>query len=253
MRKYSQVFLKNREIAQDIVREFETLAPKNKKIVEIGPGKGILTEFLFNDYRDNYTGIEIDPCMVDIIKSRFNGIKIINRDFLESDIDDDISYFTGNLPYHISTAIIEKLLSNKNFESGVFMLQREVSRKITASEKSSDYGYISALVNLAADTEYLFDVSRNNFYPVPAVDSGVISIKIKKNRITADEFKKYKKFISAAFMHKRKTLVNSISLSRNIKKEEILDIIKKENINENVRAEELSPQILYRLSTIINI
>ncbi|MBP7795670.1 MAG: ribosomal RNA small subunit methyltransferase A [Elusimicrobiales bacterium] len=253
MRKYSQVFLKNKEIAQDIVREFEIFAPKNKKIIEIGPGKGVLTEFLFNDYGDNYTGIEIDPCMVDIIKNRFNGIKIINKDFLEADIDYDISYFIGNLPYHISTAIIEKLLSYTHFDSGVFMLQREVSRKITASEKKSDYGYISALVNLVADTEYLFDVSKNNFYPVPAVDSGVISVRLKKNRITADEFEKYKKFISAAFMHKRKTLVNSISLSKNVKKEEVFDILKKENIKENVRAEALSPQILYRLSTIINI
>jgi 16S rRNA (adenine1518-N6/adenine1519-N6)-dimethyltransferase len=133
------------------------------------------------------------------------------------------------------------------------MLQKEVSKKITASEKSSDYGYISALVNLVADTEYLFDVSKNNFYPVPAVDSGVISIRMKKERINADEFKKYKKFISAAFMHKRKTLVNSISLSRNIKKDEVSDILKKENINENVRAEALSPQILYRLSTLFSI
>ncbi|NLH39670.1 MAG: ribosomal RNA small subunit methyltransferase A [Elusimicrobia bacterium] len=253
MRKYSQVFLKNKEIAQNIVKEFEILAPKDKKIIEIGPGKGILTEFLFNDYKENYTGIEIDPYMVDIIKNKFNGIKIINKDFLEADIDYDTSYFIGNLPYHISTAIIEKLLSYTHFDSGIFMLQREVSKKLTSSYESFEYGYISALVNLVADTEYLFDVSRNDFYPIPAVDSGVISVRIKKNRITADEFEKYKRFISAAFMHKRKTLVNSISLTRNIKKEEVLSILEKENINKNIRAEALSPQILYRLSTIINI
>ncbi|MEF3280922.1 MAG: 16S rRNA (adenine(1518)-N(6)/adenine(1519)-N(6))-dimethyltransferase RsmA [Elusimicrobiota bacterium] len=248
MRKFSQVFLKNRAIAEKIVKCFETLVASCNKITEIGPGKGILTEFLFKKYGQNYTGIEIDPIMIDILKRKFKGINLINSDFLQIDQNLLSSYFIGNLPYHISTAIIESLISFNNFKLGIFMFQKEVAKKIVSKPKETGYGYISALINLLAHTEYLFEVSRKEFEPVPEVDSAVILIKINNNQITPDEFENYKKFISMAFMHKRKTLINSLHLSLNKDKKTITEKLIAKKLTENTRAEELSPLQLYDIS-----
>lgn len=251
--KYSQVFLKNASIAQKIADVFTSIA-KEHEILEIGPGKGILTQFLFKNYKEKYLGIEIDPSMVEILKKKFEGIKIINQDFLKLNEEEITqSYICGNLPYHISTAILEKIINLKKFKAAIFMFQKEVAKKIVAKPKNKEYGYLSALINIAAKTEYLFDVLRQNFEPIPKVDSAVIKIEMKEERLTEDLFKRYQKFISKAFMHKRKTILNSLTLSTNIDKEKIAEILKKTNIPLLKRAEELSPQELLEISKNIEL
>lgn len=244
MPKYSQVFLKNTKTAQNIVLEFEKHTPYDKKILEIGPGKGILTQYLIKKY-PQYWAVEIDKNMVEFLREKFKGIKIINTDILKYEIS-DFSYFIGNLPYHISTKITEKIVSNKKFRVGVFMFQKEVAKKIVADESKTEYGYLSALVNINNETKYLFDVYKTEFSPKPLIDSGVVLIKSKEQKIQKNEFEKYKKFISMAFSHKRKTLINSISLSSDIDKN---IIIKKLNtIPPQTRAEELPPKKLFELA-----
>ncbi len=254
MRKYSQIFLKNKNTAQKIVKIFyKNISPENK-IIEIGPGKGILTEYLLEKYKDNYLAIEIDPLMIEKLKNKFALINIINRDFLEIDLDElKISYFIGNLPYHISTAIIEKLLEYDGFKYGVFMLQKEVCEKITAKSGNSIYGFISALTQIKCDVDYNFTVSRFEFLPIPKVDSGIITLKIKDKSIRGKEFKRFKNFLSIAFRHKRKTLLNSLHLSTTIDKKEIISVLKRHNLNENTRAEELSSQKLFELFCDFNL
>lgn len=246
--KYSQVFLINKNIAERICEIFSSIA-NNNPIIEIGPGMGILTKFLYPKYQDKYTAIEIDPKMIEIIKKQFSNINIINSDFLK--LNDEIlnySYFCGNLPYHISTAILEKIINIQNFKAAVFMFQKEVAKKITASVSDSEYGYLSALINITCDTEYLFNVSRYDFKPIPKVDSAVVKI-IKKDKISDnDNLKNYQRFISAAFRHKRKTLLNSLSLSLKINKKIITDILRNKKLSLNIRAEEIPPQILFELS-----
>lgn len=247
-RKYSQIFLKDRNIAENIVEEFIKIV-NNNSVTEIGPGKGILTDFLYEKYHQNLIVIDIDPLMIDEIKKKYPYIKAINSDFLKLDLSSiGTTHFIGNLPYHISTAIIEKLINYENFISGVFMLQKEVCRKLVADEKKSEYGYISAVVNLFYRTTYLFDVSKESFSPVPEVDSGVIKIERKCDKLPIEDFRKYIKFISYAFRHKRKTLVNSVHLSNGIPKKYISELLKENSISENIRAEELSPEILFNLS-----
>jgi 16S rRNA (adenine1518-N6/adenine1519-N6)-dimethyltransferase len=252
MRKYSQVFLKNKNIAKKIVNLFTELNSGNRT-VEIGPGKGILTAFLYNYYRENLTVIDIDPLMIENIKKIIPGIKAINDDFLKLDLDKlNVSYFIGNLPYHISTAIIEKLIRYRDFKLGVFMLQKEVARKLISDESDLEYGYLSAMVNLICKTDYLLDVSKDDFFPVPMVDSAIVLI--EKNKIIPEaEFEKYLRFIGYAFRHKRKTLVNSINLSTGIEKEKIIKILEKNSINSNIRTEKLSPEKLFELSKTLNI
>ncbi|MCX7905479.1 MAG: 16S rRNA (adenine(1518)-N(6)/adenine(1519)-N(6))-dimethyltransferase RsmA [Elusimicrobiales bacterium] len=248
IRKYSQVFLENVNIAQKITDIFSTEA-KDNTIVEIGPGYGALTQFLYPKYLEKYIGIEIDPYFVDIIKKKFKNIKIINKDFLK--INEEYltqSYFCGNLPYHISTAILEKVIKLKNFKTAIFMFQKEVAKKIIAKPFDNNYGYLSALINILCDTEYLFEVSKKNFKPIPKVDSAVLKIKIKDKIPNEEEFFTYQKFISAAFAYKRKTLINSLSLSLKLNKTIITEIINNFNLKTNTRAEELSPQELFELS-----
>jgi 16S rRNA (adenine1518-N6/adenine1519-N6)-dimethyltransferase len=250
MRKYSQVFLKNKDIAKRIVDRFLSLKP-DKKICEIGPGKGILTEFLYRIFGEDLIVIDIDPLMIKEIKTKFPLLKTINLDFLKLNLSElGISYFIGNLPYHISTAIIEKLIKYENFKAGVFMLQKEVAKKLVSSYNDSEYGYLSAFVNIICKTTYLFDVRKENFYPVPKVDSAVVMIE-KTNEISSDEFEKYIKFIGYAFRHKRKTLLNSINLSTGLEKEKIIKILEEKSINPNARAEEISPEKLFELSKVI--
>jgi len=252
MRKYSQVFLKNKDIAKKIVNIFLSLRP-DKNICEIGPGKGVLTEFLYPYFKENMVTIDIDPLMIEEIKLKFPEIKAINKDFLKINLDElNISYFIGNLPYHISTAILEKLIRYKNFKAGVFMFQKEVARKIVSTHNESNYGYLSALINISANTSYLFEVNKKNFQPIPDVDSAVVLIE-KTKQIPKNDFEKYIKFISYAFRHKRKTLVNSINLSTGIEKEKIIRILENKSINPNLRAHQISPQSLFDISKIIDI
>lgn len=247
MRKYSQVFLKNKDIAQKITQYFIQIAGKNP-VVEIGPGKGVLSCYLYPYYLDLYTAIEIDPAMVEIMKSKFPQIKIINRDFLdieESQINS--GFFCGNLPYHISTAILEKVINFTCFQAAVFMFQKEVAKKIVAEPHDPQYGYLSALIKIRADTEYFLSVSRYNFEPVPEVDSAVVVIRSKTN-ISPERFEIYRRFISAAFMYKRKTILNSLSISFKTSKDELIWRLENAGINPSSRAEELSPQVLFELS-----
>ncbi|HOJ85767.1 MAG: 16S rRNA (adenine(1518)-N(6)/adenine(1519)-N(6))-dimethyltransferase RsmA [Elusimicrobiales bacterium] len=250
-RKYSQIFLKDTHIAKKITDVFAEIA-KDNRVAEIGPGKGVLTDFLFKKYKDNLTVIDIDPEMIEWIKLKYPGIKFINSDFLKISLQElNTSYFIGNLPYHISTAIIEKLITYPNFKAGVFMLQKEVCKKITADEKSPDYGYLSALVNLICRTGYLFDVYRESFSPSPNVDSGIVSIEKTKDQITDEDFKKYSRFIGYAFRHKRKTLVNSINLSIGYPKDKLSEILLSKSISPNVRAQELPPEKLLEISKLV--
>ncbi len=248
MRKYSQVFLKNQRIAERICLHFEKIAGDNE-IMEIGPGKGILTQFLYPKYKNLYTAVEIDANMIKILLDRFDGIRIINSDFLKlnpSEIKQ--RYFCGNLPYHISTAILEKIMELKNFEAAVFMFQKEVAKKIVSSHTDKEYGYLSALINIRAQTKYLFDVSRYNFEPVPDVESAVVLIKSKKEKISDEAFKIYRRFISSAFSYRRKSLVNSLSISLSKSKNDIAQILSGLGLDLNIRAENLSPAKLLEIS-----
>lgn len=250
-RRFSQIFLENKEIARKIVNEFIIIS-KSDNVVEIGPGKGVLTDFLLGHHL-NLTLVEIDSLLSKMLIEKYGDkVKIINMDFLELDLSRiEAEYFIGNLPYHISTRIVKKLLEYPDFKGGVFMLQKEVVKRISTKENSSDYGYLSALVNLVCKTEYLFEVSRKNFYPVPEVDSAVISIQ-RIIDISKDDFRNYMRFIGYAFGYKRKTLLNSLNLSLKKTKQEIMNVLKKHNLCEKTRAEELSPQLLYLLSKEFN-
>ena len=244
-----QNFLIDKNVISKIVTEIS--ACNDDLIVEIGPGRGALTKEL-KKYNSNILCYELDRDLKNILQElEDDKTKIVWQDFLKSNIKDDIKdikynklFIVGNLPYYITTPIIEHIMdSNINFEKLVIMVQKEVADRFLASPHSKEYGYITVVLNYYFDISKVTDVSKYAFKPVPKVESTVLRLIPKSNKEELD-FDKYKNFLKTCFKQKRKTLKNNLSGYNwnNIK--EILD---KHNLNENVRAEEISGDILIEI------
>lgn len=175
-----QHFLIDENISKKIVNCFSL--NKFDKIVEIGPGKGALTKYLF-EFSDKLILIEYDNESVEYIKSSFkiHNPNIIKQDFLKYNLKDVLSQTSknliiGNFPYNISSQIIFKILENYLLvDNLVGMFQKEVAERIISKPNSKEYGIISVKTQLLYDVKILFDVSPNVFFPKPRVNSSVIS------------------------------------------------------------------------------
>lgn len=242
-KKLGQHFLIDKNIVRKIVNAFSP--NKNDLIVEIGPGKGILTDELVK-YSKNLTLVEIDNELVQELEKKFPDIKIINKDILECDFTNDFFKdkfrIIGNLPYYITSQILFKIFDNhQNISDAVIMIQKEVAQRIVAAPSSKEYGILSVLAQFYSQPKILFNVSRNVFYPKPEVDSSVIQLIIKDEiNLNKKEEDAFRKIVKTAFNQRRKTLKNSL---QNLFTEN--EINKKEkffslNFDFSKRAEELS-------------
>lgn len=247
-----QNFLVDNNIIEKIIGEITS--DSNDLIVEIGPGMGALTKKL-KEKRSYLIAYEVDKDLENIL-SEFedNKTKIIWQDFLESNIKEDIKdikynklFIVGNLPYYITTPIIEHIIdSNINFEKLVIMVQKEVADRFLANPKTKDYGYISVLLQYYFDIKRVCNVSKYSFNPVPKVESTVLSF-VEKERADID-IEKYKEFLKVAFRQKRKTLKNNLS---NYDWEKVKLVLDKYNLSESVRAEEINGDIFIELFNVL--
>ena len=242
-----QNFLINKKILKRI-SSLQSL--KNQEVVEIGPGKGYLTEFIIKKKPSKLILIEkdrkLETILSELIKNKDLKIKLIIDDALKISINKlskNKIILIGNLPYNIATTLILNWLKYINsFKSIVVMVQKEVASRLSAQEKTKHYGRISVLIQVLADVRIKFDVAPENFFPKPKVHSSVIEI-IPKEKIKFD-YNKLDKFLKLSFMHKRKTLKNNLSkISSNIEEE-----IFKCGIDPSLRPEEISPSEFIRLS-----
>ena len=244
-----QNFLIDNNIIEKIIGEITS--DSNDLIVEIGPGMGALTKKL-KEKGSFLIAYEVDRDLENIL-SEFEDdrTKIIWQDFLECNIKEDIKdikynklFIVGNLPYYITTPIIEHIIdSNINFDALVIMVQKEVADRFLANLKTKDYGYISVLLQYYFDIKRVCNVSRYSFNPVPKVESTVLSFRAKKIRADVD-IEKYKEFLKIAFRQKRKTLKNNLS---NYDWEKAKLVLDKYNLSESVRAEEINGDIFIEL------
>ncbi len=183
-------------------------------VVEIGPGMGVLTDFLVAAGRD-VTAIEIDHESVDYLRKYKPGIKVKEGDFLRLDLneiaDGEIAVI-GNYPYNISSQIFFRVLDYKDKIPVVAgMLQKEVAERICSGPGSKIYGILSVLLQAWYDCEYLFTVEPGVFAPPPKVRSGVLRLtRNGRTELGVDE-KKFKTVVKTAFGQRRKTLRNSLS------------------------------------------
>ena len=217
-------------------------------VLEIGPGKGELTELIAKSVAKLYA-IEIDPALFLILKEKFkdyNNVKIIKADILKANLS---RYFAkeqqkfkvfGNIPYNITTPIIWRLFKFRDKIDLIFLtVQKEFAKRITAAAGSPDYGAFSCFAQYYSWPQLIFTIKRGSFYPSPKVDSSFLRLTIRdKLGLTIQDEKLFFKITRKAFNQRRKTLVNS--LSGLIAKEKLESFLKEYGLDNKIRAEKLS-------------
>lgn len=212
-----QHFLNDTNIARDIAESL-TQHGNYTKLLEIGPGTGVLTQHLINDKRFDLFLAEIDTESVAYLKQTYPFLapKIIEGDFLQMDLQaftgGEKMGIIGNFPYNISSQILFKVYDNKDIVaecSGMF--QKEVAKRIASPPGNKDYGILSVLLQAFYSIEYLFTVPPNVFTPPPKVDSGVI--RLVRNGVTdlGCDQKLFKTVVKLGFNQRRKMLRNGLS------------------------------------------
>ncbi len=226
-----QHFLKDEGIAKDIA---DTLSLEGySKILEIGPGMGVLTKYLLDKPTETFV-IEIDKESVEYLGVHYPKLNdhIISKDFLKYNLNEVFNNepfaIIGNFPYNISTQIVFKTLEMRHQIpefSGMF--QKEVAQRICEKKGSKVYGILSVLTQAFYDAEYLFTVPPEVFNPPPKVDSGVLRLRRKENYTLPCDEKLFFRVVKTAFQQRRKTLRNSLksfNFSDNLKEDTIFDL-----------------------------
>lgn len=210
-----QHFLKDQNIARNIVDAI-SFDGVEESILEIGPGTGVLTNFLLKKSFKEVILIEIDRESIAFLKKNFEAknLKIVEGDFLQLNIDDlsesDLSII-GNFPYNISSQIFFKILDYKTkIKEVVCMVQKEVGQRICASHGNKTYGILSVLLGAYYKSEMLFKVPPGVFIPPPKVDSAIIRLKRKVNIDLDYDERLFKKIVKQGFQNRRKTLRNAL-------------------------------------------
>ena len=224
-----QHFLTDKNVAKKIT---ESLKPKTKNVLEIGPGTGVLTSYLLAK-KYNLILVEIDhESIAFLINSLLVDEKIIiKRDFLKLELSTIFSgnnfSIIGNFPYNISSQIIFKIIENKEYISDMCgMFQLEVAKRICEKSGSKVYGILSVLTQAFFETNFLFTVSKNLFYPVPNVESAVISLKRKENFDLECNELLFFRVVKLCFQQRRKKIRNglkTLNLSNNLREDAIFD------------------------------
>jgi 16S rRNA (adenine1518-N6/adenine1519-N6)-dimethyltransferase len=245
-------------IDKNIIKKIVNLSKiKNKNIIEIGPGRGALTEEILKRKPETLIIIEKDFDLAKELKIKYKNeqsIKIYNNDILKFNIEKFISKDTvifGNLPYNISSQILIKILNFKKwppkFNDLIFMFQKELGEKIISQFPSSNYGRISIISNLRLGIIKKFLVSPNCFFPKPKINSMVIHFQPKyQNFYNIKKISNLEKVTNILFSNKRKMI------NKNIKKLLNKDKIAKiSNLNVNLRPADISPEIYYKITELL--
>ncbi len=259
-KKFGQNFLTSEEILEEIISKAKI--SKDDIILEIGPGIGTLTSKLLETGAE-VISVEVDLELIRPLKERFfmyNNFTIISADILKIDIYSEIVKIleskgktlndkkikvVANIPYYITTPIMFKLLESRNIVSEIYiMVQKEVAERICAKIGTKESSSITYMVSYY--TEYLWGiyVDKTKFVPSPKVDSKVIALKFREKpypEVKNEEL--YFEIIRSAFLHRRKTFLNSISASNKIDKKIISNIMEELGIDLRIRAEKITDKM----------
>lgn len=208
-----QHFLTDQEVLRKIVWAIDDNIKENIPFVEVGPGAGALTQFIYK--REGLKLIEFDTRWADLLKEKYPSLKdaIYNVDFLKTELDTIYSSMAiiGNFPYNISSQIMFKVLDYKeNVPYVLGMFQKEVGLRICSKPGNKTYGILSVLLQAFYEATYLFDVPREAFNPPPKVMSGVLVLKRKEQLTLPCNEKLLKQIVKLSFGQRRKTMRNSL-------------------------------------------
>ena len=244
-KKFGQNFLKDKNILENIVNKSEV--DKDTLVIEIGVGAAALTRYLC-EKAGFVCAYEIDTELKDIISENlkeFDNYNVTFDDFLNRNLKEDLKdynykkiYVVANLPYYITTPIIERLIDSKvDIQKIVVMVQKEVGDRFNAKIGTKEYNSLTVFLNYYFDIRKLMDVSRNCFIPAPNVDSIVVELKKKDNVLNVNNEELFFKLVRDSFKFKRKNLRNNL---KNYDLEKIEAVLKKYNYDLSVRAEKLN-------------
>lgn len=236
-RRLGQHFLTRTSVLERIA---EAAVPGGGTVIEIGPGRGALTRYLI-PRAERTVAVELDQVLVHYLQEKFRGetgFEVIHGDVLKADLAQwGAVNVAGNLPYYITSPIVEKVLGMGDLLlNAVFLVQKEVAERIAAGPGSRDYGYLSVACQTVAETKYLMTVPPDAFRPPPKVESAVIQLSPRSQPLVADR-EKFLKFAGLCFRQKRKTLRNNLLGAYDREKVEAQPEAK-------LRAEQLSPEEL---------
>lgn len=254
-KRLGQVFLVNTSI-QDKIIEAVNLT-KTGRVLEIGPGKGQMSRKIANSAKELVV-VEIDKELCDLLKDDFKGIrniKIVNENILKLDI---AQYFKkgkfkviGNIPYYITTPIIEHLFKYLNRIDEIYlMVQKEFAKRLVVLPKDKGRSALSCFAQFYTEPEILFLVKRGSFRPMPKVDSAFVKLGVRKEpAVKVKDRDLFFKVIRASFQQRRKTLRNS--LKGIVPSERLSTFFLASKINPNIRPEDLSLQAFADLANSI--
>jgi 16S rRNA (adenine1518-N6/adenine1519-N6)-dimethyltransferase len=175
-------------------------------IVEIGPGRGALTERL-RKRADRVVAVEIDPYLAEHLRRKFPAVEVVQADVLATDLAQwGRAPIAGNLPYYITSPIIERAV-RMDIPRAVFLIQKEVAQRLTARPGSRDYGFLTVHTALFADARLLFEVKPSAFHPPPKVDSAVVLLAPHGRSVPEGLVE----FVGRCFRQKRKTIRNNLA------------------------------------------
>ncbi len=248
-----QNFLNDDNIINKIVSSLPI--DKDTLVIEIGPGSGVLTSKLAY-VAGNVLAYEIDTRLESVLRNNlcsFDNVDIKFQDFLKADVVKDIKeynyrklYVVANLPYYITTPIINKLITDAiDVSYIVVMIQKEVADRFCAVPGNKDYNSLTVYLNYHFEVKKLFDVSKNSFIPKPKVDSTVICLKKRDKKQEVCDLTLFYKLVRDSFCFKRKNLRNNLKGYDLLKVENVL---KKYGYDLSVRAEQLDINIFVEMA-----
>lgn len=248
-----QNFLNDKNVIHKIVESANI--DKDTFVIEIGPGGGAITELMVPK-AGNVLLYEADSRLEShlrgLLKNESN-YQIVIGDFLKANVKEDIAkysydklYVVANLPYYITTPIIMKFVEDCILpDKFVIMVQKEVAYRLAAKVGSKDYGSLTVFLNYYYDIKKLFDVSRNCFTPKPNVDSAIVEMQLKRDRLDVLDIDLFNKLVRDSFLYKRKTLRNNL---KNYDLEVIETVLKKYGFDLSVRAENLELNLFVEMA-----
>ncbi len=259
-KRLGQNFLINGDVIADIIKKAD-IQPEDI-VLEIGPGVGFVTEQLVK-HAKKVIAVELDEEAIrELKKLNAPNLEIIHKDILKTDISslsDENIKVVANIPYYITSPIIAHLLgeiddlNNKNrnkITEIILMVQEEVARRMVADENSpaKQYGLLTILSQFWADVEIFRLVGRKSFFPAPKVNSALVKLVVReKPLLELSDYSHFRRTIKAAFAQRRKNVKNCL-LSGGFLKENIQKSMQNLGLDENVRGEKLSIDMLGKLS-----
>ena len=253
-KRFSQVFLKDKDLSRRIVELFQI--NKEDNIIEVGPGSGSITDYILKkNFRKSLTAIEIDKELVHLLKKKYalsKSIDICQGDFLDYDLrnfyNGKLITLVGNIPYNISSKILVHIIKFKKILKTVFfMLQEELAEKIVSPPGSKKYCRLSVLMQYHFHCRSHLIVPSQAFHPKPKINSKIISLTPRKEIIHhLNDYVLFKEVIKKSFSQRRKKIYNNLKVILNIKNNNVVF-----PINMNLRAESLSVKEFIILSNFI--